>query len=138
MAARLAHTIETVAALRADLLRRSEQDLVRLAMAIAERIIHREIQIDRDLILVVARAAIARLGDAAAVTIRINPDDLAAMSSRQEIQTATGPIRLAGDATVPPGGCVVESDLGTVDAAIEAQMREIEIALLGEPPPRDS
>ena len=130
--ARLAQTIDTIAALRTSFLRRSEQDLVRLAMAIAERVIHREVQLDRDLILVMARAAIARLGDAAVVTVHVNSDDLAAIAPRLEIQTATGPIRLVADPGVPAGGCFVESNLGDVDATIEEQMREIGASLLAD------
>jgi flagellar assembly protein FliH len=130
LAARMAQTIDAIAALRTGLLRRSEQDVVRLAIAIAERIIHREVQLDREVILVAARAAIARLGAAAVVTVHVNPDDLAAMAPRLEIQGANGPIRLEADAAVPPGGCVVASTLGDVDATIEAQIQELRAALL--------
>jgi flagellar assembly protein FliH len=132
LAARMAQTIDAIAALRTGMLHRSEQDVVRLAIAIAERIIHREVQLDREVILVAARAAIARLGAAAVVTVRVNPDDLAAMAPRLDVQGTTGPIRLEADAAVPPGGCVVASNLGDVDATIEAQIQELRAALLAD------
>lgn len=130
--ARFANTIDRIAALRGDLLRQSERDLVRLAIAMAERIVRREVQLDRDLVLTMARAAIARLGDTAIATIRLNPDDLAALSARLEIRTATGPIRLVEDPRIASGGCFVESDLGVVDATIEAQLQELRSALFDE------
>jgi flagellar assembly protein FliH len=133
--ARLAETIDRVAVLRGDLLRGAERDLVRLAIAMAERIVRREIQTDRDAILTMARAALARLGDTAVATVRLHPGDLDAISPRLEIRTATGPIRLVGDAGIPAGGCFVESDLGSVDATIDAQLRELRAALQDDDEP---
>jgi flagellar biosynthesis/type III secretory pathway protein FliH len=127
----LAATIETIAGLRAAVLRHSERDLVKLAVAIAERVVRREIQGDRDLILQMAHAAVERLGTVDIATIHVNPDDLSAMSPRLDEYRGTGPVRLVADTRIAPGGCLIVSDTGTVDAAIDAQFKEIHTALLG-------
>jgi flagellar assembly protein FliH len=126
----LSSTIASLAALRTNLIERTERDLVQLAIAVAERIVRREIRTDRDVILTIARAAVARLGDAEVVTIHVNPDDLSAMSPTLDEYRGTGPVRLVADGSVPPGGCFVASDGGTIDAAIDAQFQELRAQLL--------
>ena len=70
---RLAETIDEMGSLRADLLRRSERELVRLAVSIAERVIRREIALDPSLIAAMAKVAIDRIGDnASAETMAID------------------------------------------------------------------
>lgn len=128
--ARLGSTIADLASLRSGLLRKSEQDLVRLAVAIAERIVRREIEIDRDVLVAMARAAIGRLGQGAVATIALHPDDLAAIRTEATDADAGG-IRVVADSQVPSGGGLVTSSFGTIDVGLDAQIREVVAALLG-------
>jgi flagellar assembly protein FliH len=128
---RLAATIDEIAALRGGIMRRAEHDMVRLAVAMAERVLRRAVDVDRELLLVMARSAVDRLGDHTVATIHLNPIDL-------DVLTAGGPplfrksVDLVPDAHVARGGCLVRSDFGTVDVGIEAQIRELTYSLLGE------
>lgn len=128
---RLTTTIEEVASLRSGVLRRTEQDIVRLAVALAERILHREVTVDRDVVLSIAQTAAARLGDQAVATIHLNPADLEAIKHRASVPPGRV-VTLVADANVAPGGSIVRSAIGTIDASIEAQVREIARALLGD------
>lgn len=132
MLARLTSTIDEISALRTGLLSQTEHDVVRLAVAIAERIVRREIQADPQLLVSVARAAARQLGDKAVATILLQPDDLATVLAQRKAATESGPIRLAADLSLSPGGCIVQSAVGQIDASVEAQIREVLRELLGD------
>ena len=104
---------------------------MRLALAMAERVVRREIDIDRDLLAVMARVAIDRLGENAVATIHLNPADCEATMGRAASLQA-GSVAVVADTNVPRGGCVVRSAFGTIDAGIDSQMRELARALLGD------
>jgi flagellar assembly protein FliH len=129
--AKLAGTIAELSSLRAEMLRRAEQDVVRLALAIAERIVRREVQVDRQLLLTMAETAARKLANSPVINIHMHPDDLLSATSGRGAASADGPIRMLADANMAPGGCLVQSVFGTIDVGIDAQMREIARQLLG-------
>ncbi len=127
MLRRLAQTIDELVALRADIIRKSERQAVQLVLAIAERIVQREVSLDRSILIGIARAALDRLGEHGAATIRLNPADLAAIG---QIDLANSGVQVTADAAVSRGGCVVHSDFGFMDASPDAQFRELARVLL--------
>lgn len=128
---RLAETIDEMASMRADLLRRSERELVRLSVSIAERVIRREITLDTNLVAAMAKVAIDRLGDRASASIRLHPNDHAAFMAAANGTPFPGPVEIVPDAGVTRGGCVVRSDFGQMDLDVSSQLVEISRALLG-------
>jgi flagellar assembly protein FliH len=129
--ARLEQTLDELSTLRDRLTRRTERQVVELALAVAGRILHREISLDRELLLVMARLALDRLGDAPAATVRLHPDDEAAVRGGRAAWPG-GAIEVAADPSVKPGGCVLQTDVGHVDLGIDAQLGELSAALLGD------
>ena len=127
----LASAIRDLAAVRGSLMRRSERDLVRLAVSMAERVLRREVDIDRELLAVMARVAIDRLGENAAATIHLNPIDHDAILARHSPDLGKS-VELVADSAVPRGGCVVKSSFGTIDTGIDSQVKELSRALLGD------
>src|SRR5687768_15087185 len=77
MLTRLTETLEQLTTLRNTMIHRTERQMVQLALAIAHRIVQREVSLDRDLVVAMARVALDRLGETARVTVRMNPDDFA-------------------------------------------------------------
>ena len=128
MLRRLAQTIEELVSLRGEIVRKSERQTVQLVLAIAERIVQREITLDRSLLIGMARAALDRLGDHGTATIRLNPADLAAIGDGVDL-AGTG-VQVAADAVVSRGGCLVQSDFGFMDVSPDAQFRELARVLL--------
>lgn len=128
---RLAGSLEQLDIVRRDMIRATERQMVELAIAVARRIVHREVSLDADLLVAMARVALDRLGERVQATVRLHPGDM----------EAAGAARLAGlgmsvtvvpDAGVARGGCLVESALGRLDAGVDAQLRELARALLGD------
>jgi flagellar assembly protein FliH len=132
MLRRLAETIQELAEVRRAMVRQTERQMVQLALAIARRIVRREVALDSDLTLTMARVALDRLGDSTAVTIRLNPDDFEATCRQRDALLAGSHVTVTPDASVSRGGCLVQSDFGYVDASVDAQFQELARALLVE------
>jgi flagellar assembly protein FliH len=132
MLRRLGETVQELTALRADIIQRSERQVVQLAMAIAERMINREISLDRGLVCAMARVALDRLGENASATIRLHPDDFAAVSAGLGDGWKDQQITIAPDPMVSRGGCRVHSDFGFMDVDVASQFRELSKTLFDE------
>jgi flagellar assembly protein FliH len=126
---RLKQTVGELQALRAEMIHKTERQVVQLAIAMARRIVHREITLDQELLTAMARVALDRLGESANATIRLHPDDYAATAASQG--EATGVVRIVADPMVRRGGCMVHSEFGLIDVSADAQIQELATALLG-------
>lgn len=132
---RLTHTLEDLARLRAEVIRKTERQVVQLAIAVATRIVRREIALDRELLVAMARVALDRLGDSASARIRLHPDDCAAVERLGSAWPEGGPVQIVPDAHIHRGGCVVESDFGLIDVSVDAQVEELTRSLLSADDP---
>jgi len=83
----------------------------------------------------VAQEAIeALLLSARHVSVRVHPDDQPLVAQgAAEILQARG-ARLVADPAVTRGGCLVESDIGIIDASIESRWRRAAAALGSQSP----
>ena len=120
---------------RAQVLRTIEEDVLKLSVKLAEKIVGREIEQSdgaaRGEIVVNALRA-ARQQEM--LTVRVNANDLPLLEQmRDEKNNAFGGaqfIDFVADQSVKDGGCIVESSSGTIDARIETQLRILENVLL--------
>ncbi len=127
---RLAQTIEELGGLRSALIHKTERQVVQLALAMAKRIIHREVALDNELLTAMARVALDRLGANASATIRLHPDDFAATKASRTAD-ATGAIQVVSDPVVRRGGCLIQSDFGLIDVGVDSQIQELTTILFG-------
>jgi flagellar assembly protein FliH len=132
MLRRLSDTLTELTSLRASMIRQTENQLVELALAVARRVVHREVSLDRNLMIAIVRVALDRLGESAHVTVRLHPEEFEATGAARVAEFAGSDITFVPDARVGRGGCRVESDMGMLDASVDAQIQEIARALLGE------
>ena len=117
--------------------REARQDVLELALRLAEKIVHRAVQCDDTIVLDQVRCALTHaLGDHD-VTVRIAPGERpvleAAMPKLMEQWTRFEHVKLVDDEAVRPGGCVVSFGQGQVDATLETQLRRAVELLLPEP-----
>jgi flagellar assembly protein FliH len=129
---------------RHKLIEEAEPELVRLAIGIAERVLHQQVALDRGVVVEMAKTAIGRLIERDSVTVRVNPADLERMREHRDELMALSDIRnlrLVQDKRVDRGGVVVETDAGTIDARVGTQLEEarkilhIEDDVIVEPAP---
>jgi flagellar assembly protein FliH len=112
---------------REEYLGRVEHEVVRLALAIAERILYREAQADPLLLAGVVRVALGRIADSTAVRLRVPESEQALWAEMLRLMPGL-PLRpeVRGDATLQPTEALLEADIGSVDLGVRSQIREIE------------
>ncbi len=133
MLRRLAQTLDDLQSLRGDLIRRTEREVVELALAIAKKVLQREVTLDHDLMLAMARVALDRLADVSTASIRLHPDDYAGvLLGRGPSAVTTHGVQIVADGSVRRGGCVVQSEFGSVDIGVATQIDELTHALFGD------
>jgi len=103
--------------------------------ALARQVVRSELAAHPAQVAAVAHEALdTLLLSARHVTVRVHPDDHALVAQgASEVLDARG-ARLLADAGVSRGGCLVESDIGIIDASIEARWRRAAAALGSEAP----
>jgi len=123
-------------AAKGELLERARHDVLGLAIALAERIAKRTGEVDREAAVANAREALRCVGARTDLTIRVHAADLDSMKSlAAELAEGLGDrahVRVVEDASIDPGGCVVEAPPARVDATLAGQFREAVDLLLGE------
>ncbi len=104
-----------------------EHEVVELALAIAARILRREAQMDPLLLTGAVRVALGQLASSTEVRLRVPATELALWteSMAHVPNLAPKPAVLAGT-EMHLGECIIETELGSVNLGIRAQLGEIE------------
>ncbi len=104
-----------------------EGEVVRLSLAIAARVLHREAHLDPMLLAGAVRVALDKLANSSSVVMRVAP---AEVSKWQEFFRAAGNSRIQPgvleDFSLTSGECLLVTELGTIELGIRAQLEEIE------------
>ncbi|GEM_PF-4798215 len=108
----------------------AEGQAVELALAVARKIIGRETQIDRQVVVHSLRRALAGLARRSEVTLVLNPEDAVFLKSLtpEALFGEDGAVEKAvfeADPAVAPGGCRVKTAAGDRDATIDGQLARI-------------
>ena len=117
-------------ATRSEVLEASEPELVRLALAIAERVVGRELATSPALVAEWAREALACLSSRDGATVTVSSD--IAETVPAEAWTAVGvnsPVTV--DSSRPAGSCVARSGASSADASLDARLSAVRDALDG-------
>lgn len=124
----LAKALLSTGGLRQRVMQESEEDLLKLAIVIARKIILQEISIDRRILVNIVKAAVSNVSEGDEIVVRLNPTDYEVVADHREFFPPANEKRkmlLKADDTIPGGGCLVETSMGAIDARIEAQLDEI-------------
>jgi flagellar assembly protein FliH len=124
-----------VEARRSALAAEAERDLVRLAVAVAEKIVRAEIRSGRPVAAANLRRAVELVTHRRRLKALLHPEDLAAVEAclpalRADLANL-GTLDLEESGTVSRGGCVLVTEEGSVDADVRTQLEEIERGLTG-------
>lgn len=129
--------IDALNKLRRELFLTSEKEVIRLSLEVARKVIKREVAIDEELILTLVKVALSRVADQTLITIRVNPRDYQSIERHRpagigmsENGSASESVKIVEDPLIARGGCIIETESGTIDARVEEQIREIEKGLL--------
>jgi len=119
---------------REDLKKEWEQSLLHLAVRVAEKIVGEQLRLHPDTIVAIVREALKSVGQERLLTLQVHPDHREMVQKHLErLQSLVGTsrqIHLVANPDVAVGGCVVESELGVIDAKLETQLKCLEEVLL--------
>ncbi len=121
-----------VGGLRELLLKECEDDLLRLAVMLAERVIRQEISVDSKILARITTQIVESLADKEGLVVRFNPEDYRVISDNRYLDHAGISGEVKADENVTPGGCLIETSSGQVDGQIEAQLSELYNQLMEE------
>ena len=102
-----------------------EAEVVKLALAIAARVLHREAKLDPLLLMAVVRVALEKVADNSTTVLRV---PAAEVDRWREgfMEGAKSEVQLEGDERLGVGECVLETNVGRVELGVSAQLEEIE------------
>jgi flagellar assembly protein FliH len=128
--------ISEIINLREQILRDSEEDLLKLSILVAGKIVRQEITQDRGILAKVVTAAIDSASESDDIVVRLNPEDYKLVTS-QKLHYLNGlsgerTLNLKPDDTVSFGGCIIDTVMGEIDARLETQLEEIRKRLMEE------
>jgi len=124
-------TLADFASERAAYYRQVEAEVVQLALAIARKILHREAQVDPLLLAGVVRVALDQIESKTKVVVRVHPEQAPdARAYLQRTMDAESVPEVVDDLTLELDRCVLQTELGTAELGIEAQLKEVEQGLL--------
>lgn len=110
-----------------------EKMLIPISLKAAQKIVGREIELSDDIIVDIVSNAIKQVAQHKKVTIYVNPKELEKLESGRErlrhIFENVEVLSLRGRGDISPGGCVIETEAGIINAQIENQWRSLQQAL---------
>jgi flagellar assembly protein FliH len=122
---RLSRSLAELATVRSRVRKTAESDLLKLAIAVARRVIHRELTLDPGSIEGLIRVALEKLESRELCRVRVHPDQEPVIRTLLA-RFSAAPVELIPDGTLHSGDVLFETAHGTLDGSIEAQLQEIE------------
>ncbi len=114
--------------------KQAEVNAVKIAMAIAKKIVLGEVSINEDMVIKTVNQVMDKIMGDEQVKIKIHPDDLQIIKMHEtdnaELILNRKSVFFEEDPEITRGGCVVETDSGNIDARLESQLLIIEEAFL--------
>ncbi|KAI4800894.1 hypothetical protein KUCAC02_007012 [Chaenocephalus aceratus] len=130
LAQRLHVIIDHVLDKRKDILTALEGQVIELAILIVRRVVKVLSENQKNIVINNIVQALERLKSRSDIVIRVNLADLETVTEHTEMFVrqieGDGKVTLAEDSSVDPGGCIIETDFGEIDARISSQLSEIE------------
>lgn len=135
-AAAVEETLEvqaSLAAARDRMLAEARGEVLSIGIAAAEKIIGKTVEGAPELMEAIVQPLLLRLRRARRLELRLHPDDARTLEPRlQALANESGvgcPMRIESDPGMQRGGCVLRSDIGTLDARIETRLERVARAL---------
>jgi flagellar assembly protein FliH len=130
--------LERIQDKRGDILAEAEQQIIDLALLISRKVVKTMSETQKMVVIENIKDALGKLKTRGDIIIRVNLADLETTTEcREEFIKAvesSGTLQIMEDTSVDPGGCVIETDFGEIDARIASQLSELEARILAISP----
>jgi len=116
--------------------RETEEDLVRLAVAIAEKLVIRQLELSPETVVDMVREASQQFQQADQITVLIHPEDAEILKQRKlHLTDHLGEytrLYIIGDGNMPKGTFKLESENGFIEIALKDQIEKLGMLILGD------
>ena len=131
---RMHQMLESVMQRREEILKETESQIVELVILMARKVVKIISESQKNIIMANTLSALKKVRTRGTVTLRVNLEDVKLTTSHikefiQHVENVKD-IKILEDSTVEKGGCIVETDFGSIDARISSQLTELENAIL--------
>ncbi|TVM00224.1 MAG: hypothetical protein CV087_14755 [Candidatus Brocadia sp. WS118] len=110
----------------------SESEIAKLILAIASKVVGYEVSNNSvNVVRHVIRDALSYVKEKKVIVIRLSADDAKKMNELDDVQITDQSIKFVEDKTISSGGCVIDTNIGSIDSRIETRWEEIIKALSG-------
>jgi len=125
--------VTQIASAREALWARQEPEMVALALDIARQVVKTEVRQNPEVVRALIANAVRRITDKDNVRVRVSVSDAPRVKEMRqdllELMDGLRHLEIVDDRRVGEGGCVIETNAGTIDAKIETQFSEVARAL---------
>jgi len=118
--------VQELAATRKRFRADAEGDTVKLAVAIARRVLHRELATDPEAILGLVKAAFEKLNVRETHRLRVSSSDSATLQEFRSKLELPVSLEILSDVSLAPGSAIFETSRGDLDASVDTQLAEID------------
>ena len=126
---RAIHLANQIGRARVAALEEQDRDVVEVALAICKRILLKEVDVDKELIVRQVRQILGLLLNKHLVTLKVNPEDLQVLQPLHEALRAEfldgDHLVLEGHSDVQLGGCLVEQAGLQLDGRLDQQLEAV-------------
>jgi flagellar assembly protein FliH len=124
--AAIAKSAQEFAGQRNEYFTKVEAEVVQLALSIAAKILHREAQVDPMLVATLVRMAVERMREQSGVTVRVGPGRAATWAQHFAGKPNLAHVQIVEDVQLGFNDCVLQTELGSANFGLEAQLKEVE------------
>ncbi len=121
--------VEDLVRAKAKLRGEAEEDVVKLALAISRRVLHRELAVDPEALIGLVRAAWDRVEGRETHRMRLSPPDAALVQQHRAALNLPPKVEIEADPALARGSALFETSRGVLDASVNTQLGEIERGL---------
>ncbi len=131
---RMHKILEAVMQRREEILQETESQIVELVILMARKVIKILSENQKNVIMANTMAALKKVRTRGKVTLRVNIEDVKLTTEHidefiKHVENVEH-ITVLEDSSVEKGGCIVETDFGSIDARISSQLSELENKIL--------
>lgn len=117
---------------KCNIWQKSETEIIKLVLAIVQKVVGYEVVNNNQLIEKVVAEALSHVGKQKIISIRMNPADVTKLNESEITTNASAAdsvfdnkFEVVADQKISPGGCVVETDFGCIDAQLETRINKV-------------
>jgi flagellar assembly protein FliH len=125
---------------RGEILLETEKEIIDLVLLITRKVVKVIADNQREVIISNVVKALRKVRDRGNIIIHVNLVDLKLTTEHTKdfirMMEGVKSIQVVEDSSVDPGGCVIETDFGEIDARIASQLAELEAKILEISPVR--